>query len=381
MEMAWGGEGIEQFDSLITAFNKCTELTRLSLMGNQIGKQACTSLARLLKNPNTKVKSLILRHNCIDDKCAAILAEALTSNTMTTNIDLDKNEQISAKGLMKFLHLVSRTSGATINLTLHWHNCTGALKSTGEVAGEMSFRVKIKLNEPLKKLAAELCTHQTFSWVDNMARQLRFSRRLHLTKKGRRHLDIKETPFFYGMKEGDSIEVTKEDPRWGASLPKEYWDDVQMPLDEDDCESNDICNTCASNHTLTSVGNETAELRGFTPGRLFRECLEANRRGEITAMRVKIFRSHIEHHLNLEAFCGLDLVIMPRVLAWIGCALSEGDGDRTYLSRVPTPIVRFDAIYLILRAMPCLCSYSGVTHNKRVTLSSAENGSKKPRFK
>jgi hypothetical protein len=170
-------------------------------------------------------------------------------------------------------------------------------------------------------------------------------------------LDIKETPFFYGMKDGGSIKVTKEDPKWGSALPKEVEEGVPMLLDEDDCfESNDIRHTCASNHSLTSVGYETALRRGFVHGKLFREYLEANRRGEITAQRVKIFRSHIEYHLSLEAFCELDLV-MPQVLAWIGTALSEDDDNRTYLSTFPPPIVRFDATYRIFRAMPYLCSY------------------------
>jgi len=117
-----GEESRESFDALISALSNNTELTRASLMCNRIGKDGCTSLARLLKNPDSKLKSLILRHNLIDNECAAVLAESLFGNNMLNNIDLDRNERVTAKGLMAFLHLISKTPDATIRLTARWRS-------------------------------------------------------------------------------------------------------------------------------------------------------------------------------------------------------------------------------------------------------------------
>lgn len=112
----WGRRAPKgDFDALVTALGKNTSLRRLSLMGNTIGERECTSLARLLKNPDSKLKSLILRHNIIDNKCAAILAESLADNVQLNNIDLDRNERVQAKGLMAFLQLISRTPSTTLS--------------------------------------------------------------------------------------------------------------------------------------------------------------------------------------------------------------------------------------------------------------------------
>jgi len=224
-----GGEGTKDaFDTLITALNKNTELTRLSLMCNRIGKEGCISLGRLLKDPNSKLKSLILRHNYIDDECAAILAESLSNNTSLFNIDLDRNERVSAEGLMKFVHLISRNGS--------------------------------------------------------------------------------------------------------------------------------ICDTVESNHTISSIGYETALRRNFIQGNLLREFLEANKRTDKrSTARVKVFRCHIQYKLSLEDVLECDAV-MHRVLAWIGHALSESDkAERTFLTQAPPTAVRLGAIYHILRAMPILC--------------------------
>ena len=94
-----GGESKEKgtFDTFINALSKNTQLRRLSLMGNRIGEQACWALATLLKDPKSNLKSLILRHNYIDDRCAAILADALSNNTQLNNMDVDRNERMTRR--------------------------------------------------------------------------------------------------------------------------------------------------------------------------------------------------------------------------------------------------------------------------------------------
>lgn len=326
-------ESKETFDTFITALDTNKKLTRCSLMGNQIGTHGCTSLARLLKNPDSKLKSLILRHNYIDNECAAILAESLVDNTMLCNIDLDRNERVSAKGLMEFLRLISRTSGATIHLTARWrcpHSTT-----------EMSAVLKIKLNEPLHNLLFGLSANQEFSWVSDMS-----SVNLSLD---RRHLDCSETPFFYGMKEGDLIDVI---------IGTGGGDGVQTVLDISRGGNNGICDIVASsNHTLSSLGYETALRRNFIHGSLLREFLEANKRTDKrSTARVKVFRCHVQHNLSLEYFCEMEGV-MHHVLAWIGRALGETDEERDFLTYPPPPVVRLEAIYRILRVMPMLCGF------------------------
>ena len=64
--------------------------------------------------------------------------------------------------------------------------------------------------------------------------------------------------------------------------------------------------------------------------------------------QVKIFRTHVQHSLSVEEWREMDTV-MPRILAWIGTALSESDDDRTFIADAPTPLLRLDAFYRILK--------------------------------
>eukprot|EP00584_Thalassiosira_punctigera_P026946 CAMPEP_0172578512 /NCGR_PEP_ID=MMETSP1067-20121228/138774_1 /TAXON_ID=265564 ORGANISM="Thalassiosira punctigera, Strain Tpunct2005C2" /NCGR_SAMPLE_ID=MMETSP1067 /ASSEMBLY_ACC=CAM_ASM_000444 /LENGTH=412 /DNA_ID=CAMNT_0013371209 /DNA_START=322 /DNA_END=1560 /DNA_ORIENTATION=- len=326
----------ESFDAFIAALNNNKELTRASLMGNQIGKHGVASLARLLKNPDSKLKSLILRHNCIDNECAAILAESLLSNTKLNNIDLDRNERVSSKGLMAFLHVISRTPDAPIHLTVRWRFPSST--------DEMSAIVNIRLNEPLHSLAAQLSANQYFIWASDMSKV-----KLHFDGKG---LDCSETPFFYCMKEGDVVDVVT-DSIWGRNLIE----GSKVGLDVNWGKNiNGVRGTIASNHTLSSLGYETALRRNFPLGHLLREFLEANKRTPSSSARVKVFRCHVQHNLSLEDLCEMDTV-MPRVLAWIGCALGETDKERTFSAPPPPTVVRLGAIYHVLRAMPMLCGF------------------------
>eukprot|EP00571_Detonula_confervacea_P009651 CAMPEP_0172317952 /NCGR_PEP_ID=MMETSP1058-20130122/33388_1 /TAXON_ID=83371 /ORGANISM="Detonula confervacea, Strain CCMP 353" /LENGTH=381 /DNA_ID=CAMNT_0013032645 /DNA_START=338 /DNA_END=1483 /DNA_ORIENTATION=- len=332
----------ETFDTFITALNKNRELRRLSLIGNQIGVHGCTSLARLLKDPDSKLKSLILRHNCIDDKCAAILAGSLSSNVQLNNIDLDRNERVSAKGLMKFLQLISRTSSATIRLMVQW-KCPHS-------TDKMSAVLKVKINEPLYNMAAQLRANEKFPWSDMSNVNILLDRSA---------LDWSETAFFYGMKEGVLIDIGVESGEWDQRFP--WCDAVPTALDINKAipsKMSGIHETLASNHTLSSLGYETALRRNFLHGKVLREFLEANKReNKRPAERVKIFRYHVQYNLSVEEFCEMDAVMQPHILAWIGRALCVTDDGRAYLTNPPPPIVRLDATYRILRAAPVICGF------------------------
>mmetsp|Transcript_29545 Transcript_29545/g.71369 ORF Transcript_29545/g.71369 Transcript_29545/m.71369 type:complete len:501 (-) Transcript_29545:1417-2919(-) len=313
------------FDTFMTALSKNKNLRRLSLIGNCIGVNECDSLAMLLKNPDTKLTSLILRHNYIDNNCAAILAESLSNNNQLSNIDLDRNERVSSKGLMKFLELICKTSSrVSICIIVQWR-----CQYTND---EMSTELQTKINEPLHNLAAKLCANKKFSWASDMKNaKLKFESEM---------LDWNESPFFYGMKDGNLIDVVVED--WGG-------DDCWIIPDRK--HNNGIHGTLNANHTLSSLGYETARCRNFIHGSLLREFLEANKaEHKVYAQRIKIFRCHVQHYFSLEEFLELDTVVQPHILAWIGRGLGK-------IIDPPPPVVRLEATYHIIRGMPMLCGF------------------------
>jgi len=326
----------DTFDTLIIALNNNRELARCSLMSNLIGKSGCKSLARLLKNPDSKLKSLILRHNCIDDECAGIIAESLTGNTVLNNIDFDRN-QIKDKGLMKFLDVISKTPCAPIQLTTRWKYPNSS---------ERSATTTIKINQPLHYILLELSANPHFCWASDISNVKLLARNVRSTLS--RYLDCSETPFFYGMQEGDVIEAIHNNEEVYAT---------QTVSNANRGGHSCIRDTIASNHTLSSLGYETAMHGNFIHGSLLREFLEANKKTDKRlTIRVKIFRRHIQDNIILDDFCEMDAV-MHRVLAWILHGLGDTDDERTFLTVPPSHIVRLEAIYRILRGMPMLCGF------------------------
>jgi len=332
----------DTFDILVTALCKHTDLHRLSLMGNQIGVKGCEALSKLLKNPDSSLTSLVLRHNYIDDKCCGILADALSSNTELNNIDLDRNDRMSPKGVMKLLNLICRVPGTTINIIVHW-DCPAL--STEDMPVEMTAVLKIKLNEPLHTLGSQLYANPQWAFSEEDIPNVKLM-------KERTKLHWDETPFFYNMKDGDSIDVIIEADNTYA-LPNIL--DIKKKCVE--ISEGGISCTASSNHTLSSVGYECALKRNFIQGILLRECLEANKQQDKnSASRIKIFRVHVQYALSIGEFVEMNN-LGPRVLAWISNALNENDDERTILSIPPPPVMRLDANYRILRGMPMLCGY------------------------
>ena len=84
---------------------KCDKSAR-----NQIGQRGCTSLAKLLKNEDSKLESLDLHDNRLDDVCLNILVNALSNNAKLVSMDLADNNQITNSGRLVFLPLVCNTS-------------------------------------------------------------------------------------------------------------------------------------------------------------------------------------------------------------------------------------------------------------------------------
>ena len=334
-----GGESKEKgtFDTFIMALGKNTELRRLSLMGNQIGEQACTAIASLLKNPESNLKSLILRHNYIDDRCAGILADGLAENTQLNNLDLDRNERMTPKGLMKLLNLVCKIPSSTIHLNVSW--------VCPRTDVEKSARLRIKLNQPLHALGVQLYSNPRWGYtVEDMPK-------VKIVKE-RCKLVWRETPFYYNMRDGDSLRIILEAD--GIYAPPNLLD-----MSGGQCISKGtLHDTATSNSTLTCLGYETALKRAFIHGPLLRESLDLNKRQDKnSAARIKIFRTHVQYNLNIGEFVDMDAGLTPRVLAWIERALGENDNDRTYFAPPPPDLMRFNTRYKLIRNSPHLFEF------------------------
>lgn len=348
------------FDDFVNALMHNSELTRFSLMRNGIGRGGCVSLGRMLVNPKSKLRSLVLRHNCIDDECAVILAESLRGNGTLNNIDLDRNDLVGTRGLMAFLALLSGgTPAGKICLVVRWR-CPDSRDLIMRTA------VTVKLNDPLREVL-RLIRQGQGEWDPERMHDLS---RIYLALDGTtrlERLDCKETPFYYNMKDGDLIDIKRDslglysagDDNGEARGESRAVDDAPPTTASSSPASGEmtIRDTIAANHTLSSLGYETALRRNVAQGALLREFLEANRAADVrSTLRIKVFRCHVEQSLSLDGFAEMDSV-MHRVIPWVGSALSEADEGRTYLSVPPAQSVRFQAIYHLLRAMPMLCGY------------------------
>ena len=93
-------------DRLGSLFIRLDQIEYLDLGENSMGTDGCRALSFLLKSKNTRLKSLSLRDNDLDDDCASILSEALKSNTELQVLDLDVNDDITEDGWKHFLKLL-----------------------------------------------------------------------------------------------------------------------------------------------------------------------------------------------------------------------------------------------------------------------------------
>mmetsp|Transcript_3160 Transcript_3160/g.5764 ORF Transcript_3160/g.5764 Transcript_3160/m.5764 type:complete len:510 (+) Transcript_3160:97-1626(+) len=93
----------------IPSLEKYTNLEQLWLMGNNIGKEGCRSIAKLLQNESLGLRHLYLDSNDIGDEEAEILANALKHNTKLADLSLGNNK-IKEKGCRAFLKLLNDVS-------------------------------------------------------------------------------------------------------------------------------------------------------------------------------------------------------------------------------------------------------------------------------
>ena len=105
-----GLRGIYLDKLVYTLQMKCRRLISLNLDDNEIGRNGCISLAKLLKNEESKLEELHLYDNSLDSDCAIILADALSRNTTLKRLGLRGNRKINTSGWAAILKLVCNTS-------------------------------------------------------------------------------------------------------------------------------------------------------------------------------------------------------------------------------------------------------------------------------
>ena len=73
-------------------------LSRLTLDRTGTGRVGCAALANLLRKEDSALKSISLQGNLVDDECVRILADALRGNATLINLNLARNDGITASG-------------------------------------------------------------------------------------------------------------------------------------------------------------------------------------------------------------------------------------------------------------------------------------------
>ena len=94
---------------VIPSMDKYTNLERLLLGRNKIGREGCISIARLLQKECSSLRDLDLTSSDIGDEGTEILANSLKYNTKMVHLKLDGNK-FKEKGCRAFLKLLNYVS-------------------------------------------------------------------------------------------------------------------------------------------------------------------------------------------------------------------------------------------------------------------------------
>ena len=87
-----------QLIDIITALSMHPQLTELHLSNMEMGRNECTALSTLLRWTTTKLITLNLHGNNINDEEVEVLVDALTNVNTLQDLDLSSNEEITIKG-------------------------------------------------------------------------------------------------------------------------------------------------------------------------------------------------------------------------------------------------------------------------------------------
>ena len=135
------------------------------------------------------------------------------------------------------------------------------------------------------------------------------------------------------------------------------------------CNTSSINATFQSNHTLMRMWCYSWNRNGMhLPDELLFSLQANTETDKINVARQKIFHCHLNGNFNLAPFLGMDAVLLPTVLGWIG---KDYDANEEEIRQN-----RGSTIYRILRNVPELCSFPSPERMMRHELE-AENASLK----
>lgn len=153
------GEPFEEFLYALYQDDVST-LRKLNLNGNNIGRNGCAAIGKMLADRRCNLKTLHLKNNRVDDVGIVLLTERLAHNQKLERLDIAKGNSITREGwdsLSKFL-----CNNATINDTfLSNHTLTDVgqaqgLKLPKALASHLKLNHKTKLGErpfaPVQKI-------------------------------------------------------------------------------------------------------------------------------------------------------------------------------------------------------------------------------------
>ena len=97
--------GTHRLRYLPSAFDRLMQLRELKLYSNLIGEAACEALCASLPGWSN-LEGLYLGRNRLNNRCCAMLANALRGNTTITTLDLRQNPAIDGEGASQFIKVL-----------------------------------------------------------------------------------------------------------------------------------------------------------------------------------------------------------------------------------------------------------------------------------
>jgi len=147
-----------QLVDIITALSMHPQLEHLhfNVMNMNIGRNECSALATLLRCTTTRLQSLTLYENNIDDEGIAVLVNGLANCNPLATLNLAANELVTIRGWKKLCTLFD-TSNSLEDLSIYGNNI--------EDEGALVFANALSKNSTLESLDLDYCQITREGWI------------------------------------------------------------------------------------------------------------------------------------------------------------------------------------------------------------------------
>ena len=325
-------QGAVFFDLL----HEMQHLSGLDFMHAGLGRSGCTALAKLLKNPTSKIRTLQIDHHySFDDDCISILSEALVfNNTLDVVSLLGGGSDVTKAGWANFCAVLSLPTCSLKQLIL----------SRTDIG-----------DEEVICLGDALASNDTVKSLDLSGSQLitaggwnGFSKCLRNPGSVLHELNLCEC----NIDEAGMLAIvsTLTDNSSLEALvmvdASKFTDRVWKALECALCDTSSIERTFSSNHTFHMLSlKDFASYDDIAPEIiLFLEMNEFEDKAEVA--RQKILANHfIGEDIDIHAFQQMPESILPFAIEWIG---SDEDG--------------FALLNTIVRGFPSLLDINSMIH-------------------